>query len=356
MPEQVERIDPVMDPRWDRFVESHPLGMVYHMSGWKRAVETNFPHIKGHYLALTDGAGDAIRAGFPLYEVRSWLTGKRLVSIPFASVCDPLISSSSDFAILFEAALSLSRSLGITRVEIRTYKSQPLVRDARLGRSGLYKLHYLPLGQGPEELWRKFHRSCVRQKIQRASSSNLTLKIVENKTDLHAFYRLYVATRKRLCLPPQPRAFLESLWDAFSPENRISVLLGLKDGKPISGLLLFKFQDRVSAEYGVSDQAYWDLSPNHFLFWEAIQSACREGRKVFDFGRTSPWNRELIEFKERWGACSADMVEFSCPCPGPRESVIRENTAPYRMVRGLFQYVPETIFERVGGYCYRHLG
>ena len=356
MPEKITIIDPVADPGWDRFVESHPLGMIYHLSGWKQVLEANFHHIKGHNLALTDEASGVIRAAMPLYEVRSWLTGKRLVSIPYASVCDPLVSSSADFATLFEAALELSRTLGIARVEIRTYKSLKMVENARLGRSGLYKLHYLPLEQGPGQLWKNFHRSCIRQKISRAISSEMSLKVVESKADMEAFYRLYVMTRKRLCLPPQPRSFLESLWEVFSPTKRISVLLGLKDGKPISGLLLLKFQDRVSAEYGVSDKAYWDLNPNHFLFWEAIQSACREGGKVFDFGRTSPRNQELIDFKERWGPCADDLVEFSSPCLGPHESVMRENSTPYRLAKGLLQYVPEPVFERLGGYCYRHMG
>jgi len=356
MSSQIAVIEPGTDHRWDRFVESHPAGMVYHLSGWKRALEANFPHMKGHYLALMDGTRDTIRAALPLFEIRSWLTGKRLVSIPFASVCDPLISSEDDFALLFDSALSLSRTLGISRLVIRTYKALPLVQDNRLGHRGVYKLHYLLLEQGVVELWNNFHRSCVRQRISRAITNKLILKTVENKTDLQEFYKLYIMTRRRLCLPPQPAAFLESLWDAFYSTGQISVLLALKDGKPIAGLLLLKFQDRVSAEYGVSDQAYWSLNPNHFLFWEAIQTACRGGYKVFDFGRTSLHNRELMEFKARWGTREADLVELHYPCQGLHPSVIRENSGLYRFVRWLIQYVPEPIFERLGGYCYRHLG
>ena len=356
MSDQISVIEPETDPRWDRFVESHPLSTVYHLSGWKRALETNFPHMKGHYLALMDGPDGAIRAALPLFEVRSWLTGKRLVSIPFASVCDPLISSGADFTVLFDSALSLSRQLGISRLEIRTYKTLSWVEDGRLGRSGVYKIHYLSLEQGAGELWKNFHRSCIRQKISRAINNGLVLKKVENRADLQAFYRLYVMTRQRLCLPPQPAAFLETLWDALSATNQISILLALKDDRPVSGLLLFKFQDRVSAEYGVSDQAFWSLNPNHFLFWEAIQAACREGYKVFDFGRTSPHNRDLIDFKERWGTSVADMVEYLYPARGELPIAIRENSVPYRFVRRVFGYVPEPMFERIGGYCYRHLG
>ncbi|MEI8139866.1 MAG: GNAT family N-acetyltransferase [bacterium] len=356
MSEQVTLIVPETDPRWDRFVESHPLGMVYHLSGWKRVMEASFPHMKGHYLTLLDGTSDNIRAAMPLFEVRSWLTGKRLVSIPFASGCDPLISTSDDFAILFDSSLSLSRKLGISRVEIRTYRALPLVQDGRLGRSGLYKIHYLSLEQGPEQLWKNFHRSCIRQKISRAIKNELTMRTVESKSDLQAFYRLYVMTRQRLCLPPQPYTFFESLWDTFFEKNHITALLAIKDGKPIAGLMLFHFKDRVSAEFGVSDHTYWDFNPNHYLFWEAIQSACRQGFEVFDFGRTSPHNRELMDFKGRWGAVEADLVEFQYPRKVRNEVTVREHSGSYQLMRRLLQYVPESMFERFGGFCYRHLG
>ena len=163
-------------------------------------------------------------------------------------------------------------------------------------------------------------------------------------------------TRQRLCLPPQPYEFIKSIWATFSKTNHISALLAVKDGNPVSGLMFFKFNDRVSAEFGVSDQVYWDLNPNHYLFWEAINSACREGYKIFDFGRTSPSNQDLMEFKNRWGAAEADLVEFHYPPQIRWEVGAREHSTPYRLMRHLCQHVSEPMFERLGGFCYRHLG
>src|SRR5512136_2928209 len=97
--ENVALIDPVEDKRWDNFVEHHPFGWVCHLSGWKKALERSFKHLKGHYLVLF--SNDAIRAALPVFEVKSWLTGKRMVSIPFATVCDPLISNSNEMEVLF---------------------------------------------------------------------------------------------------------------------------------------------------------------------------------------------------------------------------------------------------------------
>ena len=81
-------IDPVSDHRWDKFVESHPYGWLCHLSGWKKVLEKSFSHMRGYYPVLLNGS--EIKAAMPIFQVKSWLTGQRLVSIPFASLCDPL--------------------------------------------------------------------------------------------------------------------------------------------------------------------------------------------------------------------------------------------------------------------------
>ena len=65
----VQIINPITDDRWDRFVESHPFGWICHLSGWKKMLESTFPHIKGHYIALLDSNGN-IQAALPIFEVR----------------------------------------------------------------------------------------------------------------------------------------------------------------------------------------------------------------------------------------------------------------------------------------------
>ena len=352
----VVRIDPEGDRRWNRFVENHPFGGICHLAAWKQSLEASFPHMKGHYLALLDDEGGAIRAALPLFEVRSWLTGNRLVSIPFASVCDPLITTSEDFSRLLDEALALAETKGISRAEIRSFRTLSVIQDDRVGQGGRYTIHTLSLAQGAEALWKQFHRSCIRQKISRANQNGLVLRAVTSPSDFEAFYRLYVSTRRRLCLPPLPRAFFENLWAQFSGSNHIFAFLALKNDKPVAGLMLFRFQDRVSAEFGVSDHASWDLNPNHFLFWEAIQWACREGFKTFDFGRTSPSNHDLMEFKRRWGTQESDLVELHYPRRSQDNGTAREASPSYVFMRRLCQYVPGPMFERFGNFCYQHAG
>lgn len=276
-------IDPVADERWDKFVESHPFGWICHLSGWRKVLEESFTHLKGYFLALINREGE-IKAGLPIYEIRSWLTDHRLVSIPFATLCDPLISTKEEMEILFNAAIILLRRCNASYIEIRTLSSAPLICDERFGARSFYKHHYLLLDIDPEQLKRKFHRSCVRQRISRAVESQMSFRIGDRESDLENFYQLHKMTRKRLSLPPQPYCFFKSLWDTFWPKRRIIMLMAEKEGKGIASLILFKFKNRVSAEFAASDEAYKHFSPNHFLFWEAIKLAYREGYKIIDFG------------------------------------------------------------------------
>ena len=312
--------------------------------------------MRGHYLVLLEETDNVIRAALPLFEVNSWLTGKRLVSIPFATLCDPLISSSDDFEMLFESALNLSSKLGVSYIQIKVHDSPSLIQDHRISSTRFYKHHYLPLKSDPEQLRGGFHRTCVRQRISRAVKSNLTLKVADSQSHLSEFYRVYLITRKRLGLPPQPYVFFRYLWDTFFESNRISLLLAEKDEKAIAGLILLKFKDRVSAEVIASDPAYRNISPNHYLFWEAIKIACRQGYKIFDFGRTSHKNHKLMDFKTRWGTKIIDLVEYYYPGQMCEKLGEPESSLRYKLVKTICKSVPAFVSQHVGRFCYRHLG
>ena len=346
-------MDPCRDERWDRFVEGHPYGWVSHLSGWKRVMERCFKHIKAHHFAILEDK--KVIAGLPVYEVKSWLTGNKLVSIPFATLCDPLISSRDEFHQLFDAVLACMKKSRLSAFELRTLCSPHIVEDDRLGVHRYYWHHFIRLHSDPEELKKSFHRTCVRQKIRRALHSSLDVKAADSEQDLREFFRLYLMTRRRLELPSQPYEFFRAIWDEFFPLGIANLLLAYHEGKAIAGLFNFKFKDRVSAEFAASDQAYLALSPNHLLFWETIQTACREGFKIFDFGRTNPTNQDLMDFKRRWGSESFELAHFYYPkevCGRVRK---KESSWQYKLAKTAIIKAPENYFELVGKILYRHM-
>jgi peptidoglycan/xylan/chitin deacetylase (PgdA/CDA1 family) len=355
-PSRVVVLDPLKDPRWDKFVEKHPYGWIVHLSGWKKVIENSFPHMKGHYLAVINGTDGEIRAALPVFDVNSWLLGRRLISIPFATLSDPLVTTQEDMQILFKEALDLSKKLRTSYLEIRSLQSFPLIQDTRFCCSDFYKHHYLTLTKELDELKKSFHRTNVRQRIQRAQNSNISLKVADSESDLIEFFNLHKKMRKRQCLPPQPYILFKQLWDAFAPLKYMTLLLAQKDDQTISGLILFKFKDRVSAEFLASDDSYLNLSPNHLLFWEAIKTAREEGFKIFDFGRTSPLNSSLMKFKSHWGTTIVDLPHFVYPDRARGIIAERETSLGYRLSKTICKNAPEPFYSLAGRFYYRHLG
>jgi hypothetical protein len=351
----VRLIDPSLEPAWDRFVANHPLGWLCHLSGWKKVIEGAFDHMEAHYLALYDKRNEEIVAGLPLFKVKSAITGHRLVSLPFATLSDPLVSSGEQMDELLDAAFDLMKKVNASYIEVKTRGSTSMMPTNRLSGINFYKNHYLPLGAPLENVRSSFHRSCVRQRITRAVKSGLVIRTGENKSDLRAFYTLHVATRKRLGLPAPPFSLLEGLWDTFSPSGNLSLLLSDYQGKAVAGIVVLKFRDRMSGEFLGWEERYRDMSPTHHIFWEAIKLADKEGRLVFDFGRSSPMNSSLAEFKSRWGTSVVDLPQYYYP-PKAGGKVDQEKSLIRKVVREACRRAPDPAFRVMSSICFRHMG
>jgi lipid II:glycine glycyltransferase (peptidoglycan interpeptide bridge formation enzyme) len=347
---KVNIIDPCVDQRWDEFVKNHPLGWIVHLSGWKKVLESTFPQMRGHYFALIDQETDTIKAGLPVYEVRSWLTGNRLVSIPFATLCDPLISEEKHFTIIVDEVLNYATKINIATINIRLFQSGNIISNMEENISALYKTHQLQIQSDPEETKKTFSRN-VRKIIKTFDNTALTLRLSNNETDLLIFYHLYSKTRKRLGLPTQPYMLFKYLFQIYSPQNHISLLIAEIAGKPIGGLIVFKYKKRVSSEFLASELEYRQMNTDHFLYWNAIRIACMEGYSIYDFGRTATNNSSLADFKRRWGT-----TEFTLPQYHNHKNYQMKAPPAFKLAKNLIKSAPAPLFQALSRFCYHHLG
>lgn len=353
--EGVSIIDPLRNHRWNRFVEQHPYGWITHLSGWKRMLENTFPHMHGYYLTLQDSAGN-IRAALPIYSVESWLTGRRLVSVPFATLCDPLVTDPADMEPLSRAAVNLSREISVRRIEIRTLLASHLLdKETFLADCGL-KHHFLRLCSDPELLRGNFHRSCVRQRIARAEKSGFRLVKGACERHLKQFYLLHRKTRKRKGLPPHPYALIKSLGNAFAGSNMVELRLCCQGEEAVAGLIVFKYKDRVSVEYSAADAAYNDQSPIHLLVWNTIKESCLSGYRILDFGQTSVHNKSLMEFKSHWGTEVSELPHFIFPNNPALNTLLRQESIGKKLLHYVCNKAPDPALTYLGDFCYRHLG
>lgn len=353
---KVRLLSPRHFQQWDLFVEKHPQGKIYHLSGWKKVLEESFSHIKGQILAIWDEQTNEIVAGLPVYYVSSMVTGKRLVSAPFANYCDILAGNARDSMQLTDYLVEMCRHWGPSHIELKTKQNNGYFKNSSFKGSAEYLHHFLPLDRHPDVLFKKFHKKAVQRSILKAVANDLGIRRGENLKHLSAFYRIYSKARKRIGLPAMPYRFFSGLWEVFHDAKRLDVILCTVNGSVIGGSLLLKFKDAVFIEFGHDVYAYRRLCVNHLLDWHAIELAYREGYKTISFGRTSCDNQGLITYKERWGTTTENLFTYVYPGAAHDKSSKKEASWQYRIVRQMCRRSPAPFYNLISAGVYRHLG
>lgn len=342
--------------KWDAFVEAHPHGWLSHQTSWCTVLEQSFPHIQGHFLAVRKNNVGHIRSGIAMYLVRSRLIGTRLVSVPFSSLCDPLLDRAEDAELLLNALLDFQKEAHASHVEIHTSFSDKLLGNLHPGISQSYCHHFIPLDSSPELIMKTFHKSCVQRAIKKALSSDLRLHIAADEQDMACFYRLYVLTRKRLALPPMPYRFFQALWKVYGRTGHLQLLFAVHAGRSVAGVIMLICKGRSILEFIADDGCARQLRPVHFLIWESIQRAQAMGCNLLSLGRTHQNNTGLLSFKEHWGTVTEDMRDYYFPSDAAPMGNNKEASVKYRIISAVARKSPGWLFQLLGNFCYRHLG
>jgi hypothetical protein len=339
---------------WDRFVEGHPLGWVTHLTAWKRILENSFRNIRAHFAILTDNASGEIAGGIPVYVSESWIKGKRLVSIPLATLSDPLVPATDGAGLLWNCLRQLQAETSSAYIEIRTCGCDPAVfRDLASDPVCDYKSHSLSLDSDLDSIFGRFHRTSIRHSIQRGEKAGL--QAIES-LDVDRFFGLYHHTRKRLGLPTLPKRFFEEIIRNLGESGRAGIVAATFNGEWVAAVLLLKWKARVSADALGWTEKFERLSPGCFVFWHAIRLAHERGYKIFDFGRTHKLNTGLMDHKRRWGTSVNDLPIYYVAKPAG--AVINRGESAVgssRILRNIVRYGPDPIAHLLGRLWYNHL-
>jgi lipid II:glycine glycyltransferase (peptidoglycan interpeptide bridge formation enzyme) len=350
-PARVYTLDPLRDPRWDAFVEQHPRASVFHTSGWLEALRRTYNYEP--FAVTTTEFGRELANSIVLCRVRSWLTGSRLVSLPFSDHCEPLVDEASHLEMLL-AFLKTE----VERGECKYLESRPLSsldsgipQRMHLGKSEAYCIHKLDLSPGLDELYRKFHKSCVQRKIHKAEREGLLYEEGRSEELLSKFYKLLVLTRRRHQLPPQSMAWFRNLADCLG--ERLKVRVVSKDGHPIASIVTSHFRHTDVYKYGCSDTRYHNLGGMSLLMWRAIQDAKTSGARWFDFGRSESDNEGLVAFKGHWGSTMSPLPYYRYPAATTTDA---ESDWRMRLIHMTCSHLPDSMLQTLGGLLYKHVG
>jgi len=338
--------------RWDEFVRNHPLGTVCHGSAWRQVLEDAFPHVTGHFLALEEPDTRRIVAGLPVYSLKSWLLGNRLVCVPFAAWCDPLANNDRELELLLGAAKELQAKNSGRFTEVRVRHTAGLVKAAGLIPSRRWLHHSVALDRPREELWRNLSRTAVRQLVRSAEKSGVEILREEGPEAIGAFHHILSGTRRRLGLPPIPVHFFQALHRHLKTDG-LALLLARQDGALQGGVLATKSKTSFHLEYAAVASAQIAKGTMQLLYWRAMEMAQNEGCGEFTFGRTDTNNAGLVAYKRHWGCVEEHLWEFRTHAKPFSELETRGGFVA-GLANKLFRNMPDPLLRLAGAFIYRH--
>jgi CelD/BcsL family acetyltransferase involved in cellulose biosynthesis len=345
---QLYELDPILDDRWEDLVTSHPSSSVFHNRGWLSALVQTYGY---RPIALTSTPpGEKLSDGIVFCEVNSWITGSRLVSLPFADHSDPLLNEGGGSFELADWLRTAWQQKKWKYIELRPLSGE-MHQASPLVASHSFWFHTLDLSPPLEQIFHNFHKNCIQRRIRRAERERLSYEKGCSAEIVDDFYRLLLITRRRHKLLPQPRGWFQNLIACMSPNAEIRLVR--KGDVPIAAMLTLRNRRTVVYKYGCSDEKFHHLAGMPYLFWKMIEESKAANAEEVDFGRTDLENEGLIRFKDRFGTVRKRINYFRYPQSGEE----RDNAAlGFNSTLRLFSAMPYAISSKAGQLVYRHIG
>jgi CelD/BcsL family acetyltransferase involved in cellulose biosynthesis len=352
-PKVANCIEPLEDCRWEPFLERHPRASVFHSSPWLEALSRTYGFQPIAYT--TSLPGEDLENAMVFCRVESWLTGRRLVSLPFSDHCEPLVETTEDQDVLTAALMRKVEAERWSYLELRPVEVFEVASS--LSRTAVtYAFHQLDLWPDLDTIFNGFHKSSTQRKIRRAEREGLSYREGSTPDLLDDFFRLFTLSRKRQGLAPQSKKWFANLMDCFG--EALKVRVALKDDVAIAAMITIRHKDTLTYKYGCSDLRFNRLGSMHLLFWNAIQEAKSSGLRSLDFGRCDAGQQGLITFKNRWGA-SQSVLTYSRYGAAEKSTHIFDLYSSQwksRAAKYALRHISPAILPMIGQIMYQHIG
>jgi hypothetical protein len=345
----IYEIDPLRDPRWPEFLDRTPHASAFHTPAWLNAMHRTYGY---EPVAFTTSPGNAqLESAIVFCRVKSWVTGPRLVSLPFSDHCQLLIGKSADLPLILDHLQQRAQSEPCKYIELRPRSGEALSAETAFAESTRFRFHTIDLKPDLDRIFRTFHESCIRRKIRKAEREQLQYEVGRSEELLQKFRSLLLLTRRRHQLPPQPLAWFRNLIDCMGTE--LDIHLVSKGDDPVASIVTLSYKKSLIYKYGVSDARFNNLGGTPLLFWKAIQKGKQMGAEEFDLGRSGLEDEGLSDFKAHLGGIASELKYFRYSKSRAKVPALQSKPS---LARRVFARLPEPIFAGAGRLVYKHLG
>jgi len=304
---------------WDAFVNQHPEGRYSHLWGYRVALEKAYGY---HCVYLKFQCDGKLCGVFP--SIKHPRNNGWLISQPFTEYGGPLTTSltADGSRQLTDLLLASAQQEKCRSIEVRGGMGSDALAEA----GGWIKqpMHSYAVLQmdDPEILWKKVVTHEARKGVNKARKAGLQFEIRRGASAVEdPFFQEYLASMKRLGVPPHSKQFFQHL--AAGLGDRLVASWVMDGTRPAAILLGATSAQRVHIFVIASDPQAWPKRPSDLAHWELICWAYKEGLKAFDFGSARYGGQ--IQFKKKWGVELSDYG-FYLIAPSGARSTLKSQT------------------------------
>jgi hypothetical protein len=288
---------------WERIVSTSPEATYFQTHHWARLLSTVFPQMTPHGKVYRLSQGHEVLV--PAMVVRRRWGMPHLESMPMGGYGGPVSSAPLRQEDLLQLEhLVLSPSLWALTV----YPSPTSRTDlSHWGDPVPFYSHVLSLDGGFAEVWSSRFDRKLRNQVRKAERSAVELSVASDPDQWRTFARLYRRKSSQWTWQGYPERMFLLLADHEAPHVRL--WLAHKEQSLLSGLVVLSWGDHAVPWASAMEEGSGSFCPNHALYRQAIECACGEGRRWFNFGSS----RELPAlhmFKESFGAQRIDYCYY----------------------------------------------
>ena len=339
-------INPINYEGWDELLLTNDKTTFFHTSAWARVLHESYRY-KPLYFTLIDNG--KLKALISIMEIKSFLTGLRGVSLPFADHCPPIAESEEDFNNTFNEVINYGKKADWKTIDLKCCSKY--LRGTALPFE-TFLTHDLNLTQTEQKMYSTL-RDSTKRNINKANQKGVQV-IIDNSTEsVKEYYRLNCVTRKKHGLPPQPYFFFKKIYEHIISRKKGHVVLAIYQEKAVAGAVFLHFNNQALFKYGSSDPRYLYLRPNNLVLWKAIQRYCQNEVKTLNFGRTELKNKGLTQFKRGWGTKEEILNYYKYDL---KKDCFLTKRAGIKSSYNFFRILPMPFLRLTGSLLYRHVG
>ncbi len=344
---ELKILNPTQYEGWNDLLIPTPHASFFHTVSWAQVLSESYSYRPIYFTSSNHHKNLSLL--IPMMEIKSILTGRRGVSLPFTDYCEPIVDQGIDSRDVIDNIIQFGKQWKWKSFELRGGKE--LLQNTLP--FSYYFCHSLHLSQNVEQIFSSFRESTKRN-IKKAISNGVEIQLLNSLESIKKFCWLNAMTRKHHGLPPQPYYFFKKVFDHIVSENLGFVMLASYKKNIIAGAVYFHFGEKAVYKYGASDNKYWPLRANNLVMWEAIKWYCQNGYKSLSFGRTEPEHQGLRQFKAGWG--TQEDVIYYYKYDFKKNAFIADPPKKMKFYSNVFSKMPLSFLKIIGSISYRHMG